>query len=70
MDSDSRGFRRLANGDVQLTMRADDYDRLLLTLGVGIGAGSADIDKAFAFMDRLCAGSPDYIPYDVPKSAS
>lgn len=72
MSDEARGFRRLANGDVQLTMSQNDYDRLLMVLGYANAAlrdGHCVLsrDKIFGLLNRLFDGSPTFRLYQVSE---
>jgi hypothetical protein len=66
----SRGWAKNANGDVVLTMSLDDWDKLLLSMGHALSTRipySPDFKQELALMNRLCAGNPNWTPYDVEK---
>jgi hypothetical protein len=59
---------REENGQVVLTMPREDYELLLLWLGMATGGILKDGDRAdgiIAFLDRLNEGNPNYTPYEV-----
>jgi hypothetical protein len=63
-------WQRLENGDVQLTMSKDDWQRLLLVLGYAAGAahkvGAWDAARPMiALTNRLNEGNPEFRPYDL-----
>jgi hypothetical protein len=63
------------DGQVILTMSREDYDKLLMLVGLGTGivrrnsgmsaAHSKLLDHCTAFMNRLNQGNPHYTPYQV-----
>ena len=54
---------------VTLEMTRGEYENLLLAMG--IAAGSASDKKAFwrwiEFANRLNAGNPNFMPYEIPE---
>ena len=54
---------------ITLEMSRGDYENLLLAMG--IAAGAASDKKAFwtwiQFANRLCAGNPHFIQYEIPE---
>ena len=66
---------REENDQVILTMSREDYDKVLMLLGLGTGivrrnsgdspAASRLLDKCLALMDRLNQGNPNYTPYQL-----
>ena len=76
MSDTPRGFQQLANGDVQLTMRPEDYKRFLILCGVAARAALAvendpnallTADQVFGFINRVLAGSPDHQPLETSE---
>lgn len=64
------GWHRDAAGNVVITMTPDDYSRLLFMLGQATGAALKDrqsASPAFALLNRLNVGNPNYTPYQVKK---
>ena len=57
------------NGQVVLAMSRDDYDALLIWLGIAAGYLVQRDEDAFrrtcALLDRINEGNPHYIPYEV-----
>jgi len=58
------------NGQVVLTMSRDDYDAVLIRLGIAAGYLSQQRDddafrRTCALLNRLNEGNPHYIPYEV-----
>lgn len=59
------------SGNVVLTMTHDDYQRLILCLGMAAGQQTGDgrnFRAALALADRLSAGNPHWTPYDIPET--
>jgi hypothetical protein len=59
---------REENGQVILTMSREDYDYLLIALGIATGHAMKQggrPDKCLAFVNRLNSGNPNYTPYQV-----
>lgn len=60
---------REENNQVILTMSREDYDSLLLRLGVAAGWTANHSPENFAnhlrFLNRLNEGNPNYTPYQV-----
>ncbi len=63
------------NGQVVLRMSREDYDLLLMSLGMATGV--ANKQRIFAhgqsivmLCDRLNEGNPNYTPYQVPEKKS
>lgn len=64
---------REENGQVVLTMSRQDYDRVLISLGIAAGHSAkngGDLNVFFAFVNRLNEGNPHYTPYRVEKNKS
>ncbi len=67
---------REENDSVILTMSREDYERLLMRLGMAAGHLSregythAQWQAELAFMNRLNQGNPNYTPYQVEKKKS
>jgi hypothetical protein len=63
---------REENGQVVLTMSAEDFGTLLMAIGALMAytaQGKLPIftmDSISAFMNRLNEGNPNYTPYEVP----
>ena len=58
------------NGQVVLKMSREDYDSLLLWLGMAHGSQSrtaADWNRVLSFMNRLNSGNQHYTPYQVEE---
>lgn len=63
---------REENGQVVLTMSREDYDALLIRLGIAMGwalnpsnaeHSRINFDRDLAFLNRLNEGNPHYTPY-------
>jgi len=64
------GYKR--DGEtVTLTMSRDDYDELLMCLGIAIRAANEPRPALFlsrlALTNRLNIGNPGYTPYQIPN---
>lgn len=65
----------LKNGRIHLDISLDDYQLLMLTVGIAAGAvmrrGSDDewAGRIFGLADHLNDGNPDYTPYSVQGAA-
>ena len=56
------------NGQVVLRMSREDYDWLLMALGMATGLAardSRDVTPWVAVVNRLNSGNPNYTPYQV-----
>jgi hypothetical protein len=56
------------DGQVVLTMSREDYETLLIALGIAAGHAmkeGARPHKCLAFINRLNEGNPNYTPYQV-----
>lgn len=56
------------DGQVILTMSKDDYDRLMIYLGLGISsllARGSELREMLECHNRVNAGNPKYVPYKV-----
>jgi hypothetical protein len=59
------------DGQVILTMSRDDYDSLLLFLGIATGhaiRNGSNSNACLAFVNRLNSGNPNYTPFSVPEA--
>ena len=64
---------REENGQVVLTMKAEDYEMILMALGAFTAMtwrNGGDNKRMFELMNRLNEGNPHYTPYQTgePKS--
>jgi hypothetical protein len=62
---------REENGEVVLTLSRDDYDLLLILLGLAVAALLPDptpVDRAIRMINRLNEGNPQFAPYQVKPS--
>ena len=58
------------NGDtITIQMSRLDYDTLLVMLGMATGVASRDalMWRCIDFVNRLNAGNPRFIPYEIPE---
>ncbi len=57
------------DGQVVLTMSREDYDRLLLKLGIGwaLNYSAEEFAEDLKFLNRLNSGNLHYTPYQVPE---
>ena len=67
-------YQRLESGDVQITLRSEDYDLLLFALGTAVGGmlRSNGTELAYVFMrlaNRMNQGNPSFIPYGVAETS-
>ncbi len=72
-----RGFKRMENGDVQITMTQGDWHFILLMLNcVALGYEDAQAKTLIegnavpckALINRINAGNPNFVPYEItPK---
>jgi hypothetical protein len=74
MTTDERGWKRLENGDVQITMSHDDWELLLIVMGTAAGAGVRErgmstLSESLALVNRLNAGNPSFIQYEVRRQS-
>jgi hypothetical protein len=61
---------REENGQVVLTMSREDWQNLLMTLGIAAGAldpESPMLARVFQLVNRLNQGNPNYTPYEVAE---
>jgi hypothetical protein len=68
-------FSREPNGLIALRMTQEEFLRLLLVLGYATdAANNKQDDQMFAMSirltNRLNAGNPDFIPYEIPEPAN
>ncbi len=68
---------REENDQVILTMSREDYETLLLQLGIAAGwvaskdgASGESMLRNLAFLNRLNEGNPNYTPYQVEEEKS
>ena len=60
------------DGQVTLTMSREDYDFLLISLGLATGEflrANDHVDCMLGFMNRLNEGNPNYTPYQVAEKS-
>lgn len=62
---------REENGQIVLTMSREDYDVVLLRLGMAAGLamsryGAEHLNRHLATLNRLNEGNPNYTPYALP----
>lgn len=58
------GWSQNQDGNVVITMTPDDWERLLMQLGIAAGSvGSNARLRSLALLNRLNAGNPNYTPY-------
>lgn len=53
----------MEDGLVVIRMVPEDYNRLLIVMGMGIGLPPAS--RALALVNRMNEGNPHYTPYEV-----
>lgn len=68
-------FSREPNGLIALRMNQDEWDELLVTLGYAGGAMASAgeplmFNRTLRLVNRLNAGNPDFIPYEIPEEVS
>jgi hypothetical protein len=57
------------DGQVVLTMSREDYERVLIMLGIASGVldiRHGDLKACLELMNRINEGNPHYTPYQVP----
>lgn len=61
-------YREQQNGQIVITMSREDYQKLMMALGVASACFLARPDElkwVSALMNRLNSGNPHYTPYQV-----
>lgn len=64
---------REENDQVVLTMSREDYEALLIRLGISAAwmtAHEGSWEREFSFLNRLNSGNPNYTPYQVEPDAT
>lgn len=59
-------YREESDGTVTLTLSRDDYELVLMALGIAIGCASRDgvpIQSWLELTNRINEGNPNYTPY-------
>lgn len=59
---------------VTLTMSVDDWERVLMLMGVALGGARRglsplDLRATLALVNRLNEGNPGFRPYEIPEPA-
>lgn len=63
-------YSKSSDDNIVLTMTRDDYSRLLIAMGMAVGAalgrGMLNTKEVIKLLNRINEGNPNYSPYQVP----